>query len=487
MKNVYDIVIIGAGVIGAMLARELSKYDTSICVLEKENDVACGASKANSGIIHGGFDPEPGTLKAKMNIEGVEKLFAAAKDLNVPCKRNGSFVCAFNIDEEKEIQKLYDRGIQNGVSGMEILSGDDARKAEPNLSKAITKVLSVPSAGIICPYELTIAAMGNAMDNGAELKVNFEAEKIKYENKMFFIKSHCGDTVEAKFVINCAGGYADKISQMAGGEEFSIIPRAGEYMLLDKTEGGIVSHTIFQIPSKEGKGILVSPTVDGNLLTGPTAVKVDSPDSKVTTGSGLDTVMRLASKSVPGIDFRKVITSFCGVRASEKNGDFIIKADSKIKGLVHAAAIDSPGFTSCAAIAEYIVYILKSIGFKACRNKNFNGARHNVHAFRSMNDDDKNEYIKAHPEYGRIICRCETVSEGEIRDAIRNNPPARDIDGVKRRTRSGMGRCQGGFCMPYILKLLAEENKIPIEQVTKNGKGSELIKGQLNGEINCEM
>lgn len=476
---IYDVVVAGAGVIGAMTARELAKYKLSVCVLEKENDVANGASKANSGIVHGGFDPEPDTLKAKLNVSGVEKLFETAKMLNAPIKRNGSFVCAFNEDEDKHIKELFDRGIENGVEGMEILSGDKAREIEPQLSEKITSVLSVPSAGIVCPYELTIAAIGNAMDNGVELKCNFEISEISKKDGVFTVKSTDDETVEAKYFVNCAGGFSDKIAQMVGDDSFEIIPRAGEYLLLDKTEGTRVSHTIFQVPSKAGKGILVSPTVDGNLLTGPTAAVVESPESKHTTKAGTDIVIKLAAKSVPSVNFRNVITSFSGVRSSEKTGDFIIEESKAAEKFINVTAIDSPGLSSCVSIAEYVVDVLKNTGLELNENPDFNGNRENPHLFREMNDEQKNEYIKEHPEYGKIVCRCETVSEGEIRDAIKRNPPARDIDGVKRRTRSGMGRCQGGFCGPYVMKLIAEENGIPKENVTKKGKNSQMVIGKM--------
>jgi len=315
--------------------------------------------------------------------------------------------------------------------------------------------------------------MGNAMDNGVELIRNFEVSEIRKTEDKFIITSANGESVTAKYLINCAGGYSDKISALAGDEAFKIISRAGEYMLLDKAEGSRVSHTIFQVPTKEGKGILVSPTVDGNLLTGPTANVVESAESCETTQSNLDTISRLAAKSVPSVNFRQVITSFTGVRASTKGGDFIIGASDKVENFINVAAIDSPGLSSCVAIAEYVADILKDIGAVLCEKDGWNGERENPHAFREMTDEEKDKYIKTHSEYGKIVCRCETVSEGEIRDAIRRNPKALDIDGVKRRTRSGMGRCQGGFCMPYVMRLIAEENGIPMEQVTKKGKGSE--------------
>ncbi len=476
---IFDVAVIGAGVVGGMVARELTKYRLSVIIVDKENDVACGASKANSGIIHGGFDPEPDTLKAKLNAEGVAKLYKTAKELNVPHKNNGSLVCAFSTEEDEAVKELYNRGVQNGIRGMSVISGDEARAIEPNLSPEVTSVLNVPSAGIICPYELTIAAVGNAMKNGAELQTDFTVTSIINADGVFTVNSADGRSVSAKYIINCAGCYSDKVAAMVGDTSFEIIPRAGQYILLDKKEGARVSHTIFQVPSKEGKGILVSPTVDGNLLTGPTAEAVDCPLCVNTTPDGLATVQRLAAKSVPTVQFREVITSFCGVRSSEKNGDFIISESKAQKGFVNVAAIDSPGLTSCVAIAEYTVDILRKMGVELVENADFDGTREDPHFFRHMTDEEKNEYVKKHPTYGKIICRCETVTEGEIRDAIRRDPKPQDIDGVKRRTRSGMGRCQGGFCKPFVMKLIAEENRTAMENVTKNGKASNMVIGKL--------
>lgn len=475
----YDIAIIGAGVIGGMAARELSRYDLRVCLLEKENDVAMGATRANSGIIHGGYDPEPGTLKAKMNTQGVGLLYEAARDLNVHHKNNGSLVVAFGTaEEEAALDELYHRSFQNGIDCVKLISGEEARELEPNLSEKVSKALYVPNAGIICPYDLTIAAIGNAMDNGVELKRNFQVVKIE-RNDCFTITSGEGEAVECRYLLNCAGGYSDKVAEMAGDGFFTIIPRAGEYMLLDKAEGSRVKHTIFQVPTAEGKGILVTPTADGNLLTGPTATKVADPSSTQTTAEGLAMVGKLAAKSVPSVNFRQVITSFSGVRSSEKSGDFIIQASEKVDNLVHVAAIDSPGLTSCVAIAKMVVGILADQGLTLTEKKTWNGKRENAHAFQELSDEEKDAYIKEHPAYGKIVCRCETVSEGEMRDAIRRNPPAFDLDGVKRRTRGGMGRCQGGFCSPYVMKLIAQEQGMRMEEVTKFGKGSEPLTGKL--------
>ncbi len=474
----YDVLIAGAGVIGGMVARELSKYQLSVCLLEKENDVAMGATKANSGIIHGGYDPEPDTLKAEMNTKGVELLYEAAKQLHVPYRQNGSMICAFGADQEDAIHELYERGLTNGISQMKILTGDEARQLEPNLSKEITLVLHVPTAGIICPYKLTIAAVGNAMDNGVELKRNFEIVSIE-KNDHFTVYAASGEKVEGDYFINCAGCYSDKIAAMAGDCDFTIIPRSGEYLLLDRTAGNMVSHTIFQVPTKEGKGILVTPTADGNLLTGPTAMVVDTPEDTELTQDGIDTVIRLAKKSVPDVNFRQVITSFAGVRSSEKKGDFIIEASSKVKNLIQAAAIDSPGLTSSVAIARRVVEILASLGITLTQKKNWCGEREDMESFHQMTDEQKDAYIKMNPDFGKIICRCEMISEGEIRQAITQNPPATDMDGVKRRTRAGMGRCQGGFCSPYVMKMIAQENGINRQDVTKKGRASCMVTGRV--------
>ena len=471
----FDILIAGAGVTGGMIARELSRYQLTVCLLDKANDVATGATKANSGIVHGGYDPEPGTLKAQLNASGVELLFEAAKQLNVPHKRNGSMVCAFAQEENHIIDRLYERGQINGIPGLEILTGDQARELEPELSDKVTKALLVTNSGIVCPYELTIAAVGNAMDNGVELKRNFAISDIAKIGEGFVVSAADGRKVQGKYLINCAGSFADDLAAMVGDKFYQIIPRAGEYMLLDKAEGVRVSRTIFQTPGKEGKGILVTPTNHGNLLTGPTATEVEHGESTETTGAQLAYVQRMGAKSVPGVNFRQAITSFTGVRASVAGGDFIIKMSDKVDGFVHVAGIDSPGLTCCVSIAKYVLDILKDAGVQLAEKENWNGTREDMHAFAKMSIEEKNEVIKNNPSYGKIICRCETVTEGEIIAAITKNPVALDIDGVKRRTRSGMGRCQGGFCSSYVMKLIAQHTGTDMTDVTKNGAGSYML------------
>ena len=349
---------------------------------------------------------------------------------------------------------------------------------EPNLSPDVTSVLHVMNAGIICPYQLTIAAIGNAMDNGVDLKLNYGIAKIESQDGLFQITSDRGEIVSGKLLINCAGVCADKIAAMAGDRSFKIIPRSGEYMLLDKSEGSRVAHTIFRVPSAEGKGILVSPTVDGNLLLGPTAKVVSDHTCTQTTDEGMLAVKTQAKISVPSVNLSSVITSFCGIRASERGGDFIIGFSDNVGNMMNVAAIDSPGLTCCVAIAEYVVELMMQKGIDFKEKNNHDPYREDCHAFRKMSDDEKNAFIQKHPQYGRIVCRCEQITEGEILQALRMNPVARDVDGIKRRTRSGMGRCQGGFCGGVVMKLIARETGIPAEQVCKNGPGSNIVMGR---------
>ena len=465
----YDIAIIGAGVVGGMLARTLSKYDLKICIIDKENDVAMGATKANSAIVHAGFDAEEGSLKAKLNVNGSEMMEQVCAELGVKYKKNGSLVIGFNDEDEKTIDALLERGHNNGVKNLKILSKSEVKEIEPNISENVIAALYAPTSAIVCPYELTIAAIGNAMDNGAELKLNFEVKKIEKNDGQYLIKSD-NETVEARYVINCAGLYSDEIAKIAGESNISVHPRRGEYILLDKECGSIVSHTIFRTPSKLGKGILVTPTVDGNLLLGPTSVDMEDKENKSTTEDGFAKIIKEARENIDGIPFNKTITSFCGLRAAGNTGDFIIK--SKEKGFINVAGIESPGLSASPAIAEYIVDMLKVQGLKLTKKPDYNPFRTPMHAFRDMSIEEKNEVIKNNPAFGRIVCRCETVTEGEILQAIRQNPKACDLDGVKRRTRAQMGRCQGGFCSPYITELLAKEQNIPYENVTKFGGNS---------------
>ena len=474
----YDVAIIGAGVIGGMTARTLSKYNLKICILEKENDVATGATKANSAIVHAGFDAKEGSLKARLNIRGAQMMQALCQELGVKYKNNGSLVIGFNDEDRMVINTLLERGRANGVAELRVIEKAELKRLEPNLSDNALCALLAPTGAIVCPYELTVAAIGNAMDNDAHLKCNFAVCEIRKTENGYRISSQ-KDSVDARFVINCAGIYSDKIANLIGDDSFRVHPRKGEYLLLDKECGNLVSHTIFQTPSKMGKGILITPTVDGNLLLGPTAVDAEEKEDKSTTADGFSEILAKAGKSLDTVPVGKTITSFCGLRAVGNTGDFIITSPET--GFINAAGIESPGLSAAPAIAEYITEMLKNSGLHLTEKAGYNPNRPSTHSFRQGSMEEKNRMIQINPAYGKIVCRCEGVTEGEILDAIRRNPPARDLDGVKRRTRSQMGRCQGGFCSPYIIELLAKELNIPYECVTKSGGASIINVGKIKG------
>lgn len=471
----YDVAVIGAGVVGGMIARTLSAYKLKLCILEKGHDVATGASCANSAIVHAGFDAHEGSLKAKLNVRGSEMMAQVCEELGVKYKNNGSLVIGFCDEDRASIEELFHRGNANGVKGLKVIEKEELHRLEPNISPNATCALWAPTGSIVCPYELTIAAIGNAMDNGADLKLDFGVTGIERRDGGYRIFAN--DTyIEAKYVINAAGAYSDDIARMVGDTSFTVHPRRGEYVLLDKECGALVSHTIFRTPSKMGKGILVTPTVDGNLLTGPTSVDMEDKENKATTAEGLAHIMKEAKENVEGIPFNKTITSFCGLRAVGSTGDFIINRFGD--GFINVAGIESPGLSSAPAIAEYVTGLLHDAGAKLTKNPAYQPRREAMHAFREASIEEKNRIIRENPAYGRIICRCETVTEGEILHAIRTNPKPRDLDGVKRRTRAQMGRCQGGFCSPYIVEMLAQELQIPYEAVTKFGGDSVINVGK---------
>ena len=465
----FEFAIIGAGVVGGMVARELTKYSDSVCILEKGSDVALGATRANSAIVHAGYDAAEGSLKAKLNVKGSEMMAEVCRDLGVKYKNNGSLVVGFNEEDELTLKELCERGKANGVRGVRVIWRDEILALEPNIGDNVTVALHAPTGAIVCPYELCMAAVGNAMDNGAELKLNFKVSKIEKIDGGYSIISDSGE-IQAKCVINCAGVYSDEVAAMAGDDTIQIRPRRGEYMLLDREVGGHISHTVFRCPSKMGKGVLVTPTVDGNLLVGPTAEDIDDKENTETTAEGLAKVRTLASEQVSRIDFSKVITSFTGLRATGNTGDFIIEMSKP--GFLNLAGIESPGLSSAPAIAEYALLLLREAGYCAEPRSQFNGKRRPMHFFSSLSIEEKNLLIKERPEYAHVVCRCETVTEGEILDAIRTNPRPTDVDGVKRRTRASMGRCQGGFCTPYIIDLLAREMGVDYTAVTKFGGNS---------------
>lgn len=474
----FDVVVIGGGVIGGTILRELSRYKGSFCLLEARDDVAMGQSRANSGIVHAGFDAVEGSLKAKFNVLGNKMMPEYAKELGVKYANNGSLVLGFNDEDLKTLKGLKERGERNGVQGLEILDQETVRALEPNLKETVTCALHAPTGGIICPYELTIASIGNAMDNGAELLCEFDVCEINKENDLFTVTAKDGRSVTAKTIINCAGFNSAVISTLAGDGSFTVNGRKGEYILLDRESGDFVSHTLFTAPTKAGKGVLVTQTVDNNILLGPTATEQGRDENANTSPEGLNFIIEKVNAMCKNVPLYNTITSFAGVRAYNDRHDFIIEESKVVKGLINCAGIESPGLTSAPAIAKYVVEVLVKGILTLDANPNFNGVRKPDYFFKNLTNEQKNEVIKKDNRYGKMVCRCEQITEGEIVRAIRENPPARSVSAVKRRTRAGMGRCQGGFCQSQVVEILARELGVSYEQITLNGKGSHIVVGK---------
>ncbi len=475
----FDVCVIGAGVVGALCARALSAYDLKVCVVDRANDVCTGASRANSAIVHAGFDAKPGSLKARFNVRGSEMMEQVCADLGVKYVRNGSLVLGYNDEDKQTLAELYERGIKNGVKGLQLLDREGVLALEPHVTDLVTCALYAPTGGIVSPFGLCDAGLGHAMDNGAEFIRNFEVDRIESADGAYTL--YAGEqSVKAKYVVNCAGLYSDKIAAMVGDESFTVHPRRGEYMVLDKAyTPSLTNFTLFSTPTPKGKGILVTATVGGNVMLGPTAEELSDKEDLDTTAAGIASIRAQSAKYVKDIPFGAVITSFTGLRAVGSTGDFVIHASAP--GFITFGGIESPGLTSAPALADYCVELLANEGLQFYKKPDWSPVRKGSIKFNKMTDEQKNEIIKAEPAYGNMVCRCEGVSEGEIIAAIRTNPGARDVDGVKRRTRSGMGRCQGGFCSAIIVEILSREMGVPYEEVTKSGGKSIINYGKTKG------
>lgn len=468
----FDVIIIGAGVVGASTARELSKYDLKTAVLEKETDVCEGTSKANSGIAHSGYDAMPGTKKAEFNVKGSLMMEALSKELDFAYKRNGSLVLCFDEADMPKLLELKERGVKNGVEGVTIISKEEVKAKEPNVSDNVVAALWAPTGGILDPFGLNIALAENAAVNGVEFFLNNRVKKVEKNGEFFKITTD-KDEYEAKVLVNAAGVFADEIHNQLCDDKIKITARKGEYCLYDKKVGNTVTSTIFQLPGAYGKGILVTPTVHGNLLCGPTAT--DTPDKEEinTTAVGLDKVQKTAALSILSVPSKSVITSFAGLRAHSDQPDFII-GESSVDNFFEAAGIESPGLTAAPAIG---VYLAEEIAKKlqAGKNNAFVAQRKGIPSMATASTDEKQRLIAENPLYANVICRCELVTEGEIVDAINRPLGATTVDGVKRRTRAGMGRCQSGFCNPATVQILARELHKEIKEITKHGEGSEFV------------
>lgn len=478
-EEIYDVVVIGAGVTGCAIARELSKYEANIVVIERESDVCEGTSKANSAIIHAGFDAKPGTLKAKFNVLGSKMMSEICKKLDIPFKQNGSMVLCFDDERVNELEELKNRGIKNGVENLEILSRDEAIKIEPALADNVKAVLYAPTGGIICPFHMTIAFAENAADNDVEFRFNEEVINITKESDIYKIETARG-VLYTKTVINAAGVYADKLHNMVSKTKLNIVARRGEYCLMDKEAGKLVSHTLFQLPGKYGKGILVTPTVHGNLLVGPTANDIDDKEDVATTSEGLSKVLCEGAKSVSTFPNRQIITSFSGLRAHELGDDFVIGEVHDAKGFIDVAGIESPGLSCAPAIAEHVAEIVKNI-LNVNIKANYIETRKGIPCMSTASREEQTELIKQDAAFAKVICRCEMVTEGEIKAAINRTLGATTVDGIKRRTRAGLGRCQAGFCNPKVVEILARELGVDIEDIKKSNKNSAFLEGYNKG------
>ena len=471
----YDVIIIGAGVTGCAVARYLSRYQGSALVLERAEDVCCGTSKANSAIIHAGFDAAHGSLMAKMNVQGSRMLPGLAKELDFPFRRNGSLVVCMSEEDMHRLLALYENGVKNGVEGLEIVDAQRLHELEPNVSKNAVAALWAPTGGIVCPFNMTIALAENANANGVDFRFNTKVTGFTRGENCWTVHTEQGD-FRTRYVVNAAGVYADVLHNMVSPRKLHITPRRGDYCLLDRQVGGFVSHTVFQLPGKLGKGVLVSPTVHGNIIVGPTAIDIEDRDGTNTTAAGLEELISKAGISVDNLPIRQTITSFAGLRAHEDHHEFVIGEAEDAPGFVDCAGIESPGLTSAPAIGLTVAELLREkLGLR--EKEDFIATRKGLLDPKALTWDAYQALIRENPAYGQIICRCEQVTEGEIIDAIRRPLGARSLDGVKRRTRAGMGRCQASFCSPRVMEILARELGVSQAEITKCGGASRLIVG----------
>ncbi len=476
----FDIIVIGAGVIGCAVARELSRYHAKICVIEKHEDVCAQTSKANSGIVHAGFDAATGTLMAKMNVAGNALMEPLSKELDFAFMRNGSLVVCLSPDDMPTLHALYQKGIANGVPDLAILDKAELRALEVNITPDAYAALYAPTGGIVCPFGLTIALAENASTNGTQFRFNTEATALvplSSAQPAWRVITNQGEFT-TKYIVNAAGVYADVFHNMVSTQKIHITPRRGDYCLLDKSTGKHVSHTIFQLPNQFGKGVLVTPTVHGNLLVGPTAIDIDDREGTNTTTQGLNTLLTKAGKTIKNLPIRQTITSFSGLRAHEDGPEFILGEVADAPGFIDCAGIESPGLTSAPAIGVFTANLLQEKLHLAAK-ENFIATRKGILDPKTLPKAERIAFIKENPAYGNIVCRCEEITEGEILDAIHRPLGATSLDSIKRRTRAQMGRCQGGFCSPRIMEIVSRELDIPMEQVTKCGGASNYIIGTV--------
>ncbi|MCX0400112.1 NAD(P)/FAD-dependent oxidoreductase [Clostridium perfringens] len=466
-----DIIVIGAGVVGCSIARELSKYNLDVLVVEKNSDVSEGVSKGNSGIVHAGYNEKIGTLKAKLNIEGNKIFDDLSRDLQFPFKRNGAFILAFSDEEMKTLESLKENGEKLGVEGLEILTREEALNIEPNLNKEIVGVLNVKTSGIVSPYEMTIALAENAAENGVEFKLNSKVTGIEKISEGYKVTLNNKELVSGKLIINASGLEGAFLNNIVSMSKREINPVKGEYCLFDKVAGAMINKTLFQVPNKLSKGVLVTPTAEGNLLVGPNAVEGKTLE---TSREGIDEILDKSKKSLEELPVARILNTFSGIRPKTKEGDFIIEEVEDAKNFINVIGIDSPGLTAAPAIGVYVVNMIKE-KLDLVEKKNFKKTREKIVRFAELSLEEKNRLIKEKPAYGHMVCKCEFVTEGEIVEAIHRPIKALTVDAIKRRTRASMGGCQGVGCTLPISKILSRELGIDISDINKNSEGSPVI------------
>lgn len=477
----FDVVIIGGGVCGCSLLYELSRHKVRALLVEKENDLTEGATKANSAIVHAGYDPEPNTMMARYNVEGCRLIEQLCSDLDIMYCKNGSLVLGFDETDRATIAELHERGVANGVPGLRIWEYDELHENEPAVSENALCALYAPTAGIVSPWELAFAQAQAAVKGGAEVRLETEVLGIQRKDGHYLLQTTDGN-IETRFVVNAAGHDSDIVSHMLGEDNFTIKPSRGQYYLLDTTQGEIIKHVIFQCPTKDGKGVLVSPTVHGNLIVGPNA-EPSERDDLATTAEGQSFVRESAAKSVPSIDFRETIRNFSGIRAATEHEDFIVGESKQNPGYFNIAGIKSPGLTSAPAIAADVVRMLGEAGLELTPNPNFQQKRR-VLRMNELSDEQRAEAIRKNPLYGTVVCRCRSITEGEIVDALRESLPPLSLSAVKRRCMPGSGRCQGGFCGPRVQAIVARELGIPQTSVPLERTGTDVVIGRTKESRN---
>jgi len=473
----FDVLIIGAGVSGASIARRLSAYQLDVALVDKECDVSFGTSKSNSGIIHGGFHHNSRHLKARLEIRGNAMFDQLQKELGFPFRRCGILVVATHSDEMKVIGQLYAQGVENGSVGIEMCSRGRMLELEPKLSPDVLGGLHAPSGGIIEPYRFVFCLVESGKKNGVELFTDFTVAQGSFDGDSWLVRAQDGRSLRAKYVVNAAGLFVDEVSRAFQAEELPIRPRKGEYFLLDRSTPACPSRVLFPVPTHNSKGVLVIPTVEGTVLVGPTARDIEDKTDLSTTAEELEKIFDYAKRLVPSISQTDVITSFAGLRPALADEDFHIEFSARVPQLVQVAGIQSPGLTASPAVGEYVKDLLRGAGVTLIEKKSFDPWIDRVPRLREASPWEADALVRADPAYGNVVCRCEKVSEAEIVAAIRRGHTT--LDGIKYFTRAGMGRCQSGFCTSRILKILMRETGLEPHSITKKGKGSYLLRERL--------